>query len=133
MTPGPGFDLAAALPFAVPGPTNTLVAIGSARHRRAARAGRHGAGQLRRGDRGLDRTRRTRHGLIFIHVAAMPLRRMVECASVALGRATGSPMPRTQARLQRQSAKIPDRSSHAEQRRANENARAGPNELLKYP
>ena len=31
MTPGPGFDLAAALPFAVPGPTNTLVAIGSAR------------------------------------------------------------------------------------------------------
>ena len=36
MTPGPGFDLAAALPFAVPGPTNTLVAIGGARrHERA--------------------------------------------------------------------------------------------------
>jgi hypothetical protein len=60
MTPGPGFDLAAALPFAVPGPTNTLVAIGSARRRRAARAGRRGAGRLRRGGRGLDRTRRTR-------------------------------------------------------------------------
>ena len=33
MTPGPGFDLAAALPFAVPGPTNTLVAISAARGR----------------------------------------------------------------------------------------------------
>jgi len=31
MTPGPGFDLAVALLFAVPGPTNALVAIGSAR------------------------------------------------------------------------------------------------------
>jgi hypothetical protein len=75
----------------------------------------------------------TRHGLIFIHVAAMPLRRMIECASVAHGRATGSPIPRTQARLQRQFARISDRSAHAEQRRANENAHAGPNEILKYP
>jgi len=31
MTPGPGFDLAVALLFAVPGPTNALVAIGGAR------------------------------------------------------------------------------------------------------
>jgi threonine/homoserine/homoserine lactone efflux protein len=36
MTPGPGFDLAVALLFAVPGPTNALVAIGGAR--RGARA-----------------------------------------------------------------------------------------------
>ena len=31
MTPGPGFDLAVALLFAVPGPTNALIAIGGAR------------------------------------------------------------------------------------------------------
>jgi hypothetical protein len=75
----------------------------------------------------------TRHGLIFIHVAAMTLRRMIEYASVAHGRATDSPIPRTQARLERQSARISDRSGHAEQRRANENARAGSNEIFKYP
>ena len=33
------------------------------------------------------------HGLIFIYVAAMPLRRMIKYASVAHGRATGSPIP----------------------------------------
>jgi threonine/homoserine/homoserine lactone efflux protein len=31
MTPGPGFDLAVALLFAVPGPTNALIAVGGAR------------------------------------------------------------------------------------------------------
>jgi len=31
MTPGPGFELAVALLFAVPGPTNALIAIGGAR------------------------------------------------------------------------------------------------------
>ncbi len=36
MTPGPGFDLAVALLFAVPGPTNALIAVAGAR--RGARA-----------------------------------------------------------------------------------------------
>jgi threonine/homoserine/homoserine lactone efflux protein len=36
MTPGPSFDLAAALLFAVPGPTNALIAVAGAR--RGARA-----------------------------------------------------------------------------------------------
>ena len=31
MTPSPGFDLAVALLFAVPGPTNALIAVGGAR------------------------------------------------------------------------------------------------------
>ena len=31
MTPGPGFEVAVALLFAVPGPTNALIAIGGAR------------------------------------------------------------------------------------------------------
>ena len=32
MTPGPGFDLAVALLFAVPGPTNALIAVAGARN-----------------------------------------------------------------------------------------------------
>lgn len=36
MTPGPGFDFAVALLFAVPGPTNALIAVAGAR--RGARA-----------------------------------------------------------------------------------------------
>ena len=36
MTPGPDLDLAVALLFAVPGPTNALIAVGGAR--RDARA-----------------------------------------------------------------------------------------------
>ena len=54
MTPGPGFDLAVALLFAVPGPTNALlIAVRAARGAggRAAGAGRRGAGRLRRGGR----------------------------------------------------------------------------------
>jgi len=36
MTSGPGFDLAVALLFAVPGPTNALIAVGGARRGAAA-------------------------------------------------------------------------------------------------
>jgi threonine/homoserine/homoserine lactone efflux protein len=36
MTPGPGFDIAVVLLFAVPGPTNVLIAVACAR--RGARA-----------------------------------------------------------------------------------------------
>jgi hypothetical protein len=83
-----------------------------------------------RSDRGVVVTRR---GLILLYVEAMPLRRMTGCASVAHGTATGGPIRRTQARLQRQSARISDRSGHAEQRRANENTQAGAHEILEYP
>ena len=75
----------------------------------------------------------TRHGLILLHVEAMPLQRLTARASVAHGRATGSHFSPTQASLQRQPARISDPSGHAEQRRANENARARSNEIFKYP
>ena len=38
MTPGPGFDIAVVLLFAVPGPTNVLIAVACARRGARARA-----------------------------------------------------------------------------------------------
>jgi hypothetical protein len=74
----------------------------------------------------------TRLGLILLHVEAMPLQRMTGCASLAHGRATSGSIPSTQARLQRQSARIFNRSGDAERYRASDNTGTVAGQILKY-
>jgi Putative transposase len=66
-------------------------------------------------------------------VEATPLQRMNECAPYQSRGATGGPIFHAQAMIQRQSARISDRSSHARTHRGVESARALAGQILKYP
>jgi hypothetical protein len=75
----------------------------------------------------------TRHGLILLDAAAMPLSRMTPLASVDYDRAENGPIAFGKALVQGHSAQIFDCSSHARQHRAIENAGTITGKIFKSP